>query len=64
MHADEAASVGIEYFCPTCNLIVPADKVQHGTLAMVHLMRVPATCASCPARQIPHIVTVRRKAED
>lgn len=60
MNATEAAAAGVEYFCPTCNLKINADRVHHGTKAMVHIMKIPATCETCPQRAVPHVVIARR----
>ncbi len=60
MTEGEAKAAGVEFFCPTCNMKVAADRVHHGTRAMVHIMRVPALCATCPPRGVPHIVEIRQ----
>lgn len=59
MTDDQATAAGVEFFCPTCNLTIKAERVHHGTKAMVHIMRIPASCATCPPRGVPHIVEVR-----
>lgn len=45
-----------EYFCRTCNLPIAADRVYVGKKAIIHIMRVPPTCAGCTGKAIPHLV--------
>lgn len=56
----DAAEPFVRYFCPTCNLHIAADRVHHGTKAIVHIMRIPATCAGCPPKGVPHIVVEQK----
>ena len=52
----------IRYWCPTCNLHVLADRVHRGATSIIHIMRVPATCATCPPRGVPHVVIEQRSS--
>lgn len=53
----------IEFFCPTCNLVIDSAKVEYGSFDHPqHRMRIPSACSSCPGQVRLHPVLRRTKA--